>query len=779
MKNKNIPLLAAFAAAYLCVPCLAQDAVRSATGTVRDTKGNSGIELATVRLTSLPDSATARITATDSTGSFRIDSISDGRYAISVTCVGYRPYTATVSGTELNAMDISLTEDAEMLEEVTVTAGHTTFKPTGETIVKVHGNPMAKGKTIQDFMRTIRGLDITDKSISVNGRENTLIYLNGRKIDYTQLKSVPPSVIDRIEVTPYAGAYYGANATGGVIRVITRSQAGLLGTLTARGQADPHGVVEGVAVSNVLYSKGRVSLHNNLQAGAGRYRTESLRKDTQDGISSETVSDNTNRDRMAADYIGVTYDFGKNDRIDIYGSVMIDNPRQQEHSQGADRLDLSAENRYKSYSAGALLRKSLSAKRNSYTMTRLEYWGDNGKASLSYKLNGTDVAGGDGRVAESNSSRINLVNCEQTLSLDMGSGHSLKAGAELSSVRHNTEDSGAGSGTLVLAAPAKYAQTNNDYGAWVEYGKLWGSTVYLQLALNYHGTNIKYKDMLDGGGSFSRYQQGVYPSTMFQWLIDGDTGRYLSAGYRHYYSLPDYGYYSPVTRYQNGNLYFTGNINLTQERYDEFEASFSPRREWSITYRINYGDNMVNVIMSEDADKPGTYYTKPYNTGHCLRQFMTLRFSSRITSFWYTNTSIEYQYRSEGMPGRKVCCSSVSFNTDNDFSLCKNVGLQASFHANSKTKTLSFDSDSSMWLSLGGYASLLKGSLSLNLTANNLLYKKKRITMHGDGWKVWKRTDDCMTRFMLSATWNFSMGKKMQNQGLNTVKGVQKGSPIL
>lgn len=759
--------------------CPAQETVRSITGTVCNAEDGSALGFATVRLRSTDDSLTARVTATDSTGTFRIDSVAGGRYTINVTCTGYIPYTATMSTADTHRTDILLREDPKMLGEVTVTAEYTTTRPTGETVVKVHGNPMAKGKDTQDFLRTIRGLDVTDRSISVNGRENTIIYIDDRKTDYEHLKSIPPSMIDRIEITPYAGAFHGVNATGGVIRIITRRHGGLLGALTARGQADPHGPVDGVVTSSTLYSKGRLSINNSLQAGAGRYHTKSLRRDTQDAGTSETSSNATNRDRMVADYIGMTYSMGKSGKIDLYGGVMIDNPRRQEHSSGDDRLDISADNRYKSYSAGAMMRKSLSRERNSYALTRIEYWGSNSSTGLNYRLNGTEVTGCDGRASASQDSRMNIVKGEQMLSLDMGGGHSLRAGAEISTVKHNTDDSGIGCGTFVPEERSRYSQINNDYGAWAEYGKLWGKTVYLQLAVNYHGTNIRYDNKLDGGGNFSRYQQGVYPSAMFQWLIDSKKGRYLSAGYRHYYSLPDYGYYSPVTRYQNGNLYFTGNINLTQELYDDFEVSFSPSREWSLTYRLNYGDNMVNVMMDQDEGKPGTFYTKPYNTGHCLRQFVTLRLNSRITSFWHTSTSIEYQYRNEGMPGRKVCCSSVSVNTDNNFSLCKNAGLQLSFYAGSKTRALSFDSDSSLSLGAGGYASLMKDRLSVSLTANNLLYKKRRITMRGSGWQVWRRTDDCMTRFKLSATWNFSLGEKIQNQRLNTVNGISAGSPTL
>lgn len=780
MKNKNVShLLLTTITLFVCILCPAQNNTTRITGKVYDAHDGSAIELATIRLKNVNDSLISRITATDSTGTFTIDSLTTGRYIVNVTCVGYMPYSVTESSEKLNGISISLKEDSKMLKELTVTTEYITTKPTGETLVKVHGNPMAKGKTMQNFLKIIRGIDITDNSISINGRENTLIYLNEQKIDYNMLKSIQPSMIERIEIIPHAGAFYGVNATGGVIKITTRNQAGLLGTLTANGQADPYALVDGTIESGILYSKNKVSINNNLFAGAGRYHTKSLRRDCRDNVTDETTSDNINRDRVISDNIGITYNINKNDKLDIYGGLNLDNQKSHEHSRGTDNLNIDTDNLNKKYSAGIQFKKGISSKRNSYSITNIEYWGNSASIEKGYILNDNRVTGCNKETAESIKSHINIMSGKQVVNIDMGDGHNLETGVELSTVNHNTDDSGIGCGTQIMAEQTKYSQINNDYGAWAEYGKLWGTTVYLQFTVNYHGTNIKYNNKLNGEGNFSRYQQGIYPSALFQWLINSKTGRYLSIGYKHYYSLPNYGYYSPVTRYLNGNLYFSGNINLTQELYDDVEVNFSLNRKLSATYRINYGDNKVNVMMNEDAEKPGTYYTKPFNTGHCLRQIVSLRYCSWITSFWYTNTRIDYQYRNEGMPGRKIHYSSVAFNTYNNFKLSKNTGLQLSFYTGSKTKTLSFDSDSSLSMDIGGYATLLKDKLSVNISAVNLLYKKRRITMHGNGWQVWKRTDDCMTRFKLSVTWNFSSGKKIKAQRLNTVNGVSSSNPVL
>lgn len=64
----------------------------------------------------------------------------------------------------------------------------------------------------------------------VTGNDNTLLLLNGRKINNpdlsaTNLSAIPVSAIERIEVLPGSGSVlYGHGATGGVINIVTRDE---------------------------------------------------------------------------------------------------------------------------------------------------------------------------------------------------------------------------------------------------------------------------------------------------------------------------------------------------------------------------------------------------------------------------------------------------------------------------------------------------------------------------------------------------------------------------
>lgn len=236
------------------------------SGRVVDSK-NHGIGKATVRLTADRDSSITMKAATGDDGSFKFSGLADGRYDISVTCVGYESQTrrADVKG-NTNVGKIRLEDAYKMLDGVTVMANYTDVKLTGETVVKVKGNPLAKGKTVTDFLKYVRDLDVTQSELSIRGKANTLIYLEDRKITFDQLKSISSSMIESVEIIPHADGSYGLLATGGVVKIHLRKDGGMIGSATLYSVVNTKGMVGESPRVNVLYSKGKWTLNNYLTA---------------------------------------------------------------------------------------------------------------------------------------------------------------------------------------------------------------------------------------------------------------------------------------------------------------------------------------------------------------------------------------------------------------------------------------------------------------------------------------------------------------------------------
>ena len=137
------------------------------TGRVTDDAGNA-IERATVTMTRLDDGTKLAPVITGNDGTFMIDSISEGRYTLGITCVGYDKYNKKlrVSG-PLDLGAVVMGGSAKMLDEVTVMADYSSVKSNGTITVRVKGNPLAKGQTLLDFMKFMRGVSVWGEDVSV------------------------------------------------------------------------------------------------------------------------------------------------------------------------------------------------------------------------------------------------------------------------------------------------------------------------------------------------------------------------------------------------------------------------------------------------------------------------------------------------------------------------------------------------------------------------------------------------------------------------------------
>lgn len=106
-----------------------------------------------------------------------------------------------------------------MLDEVVVTANMVT-READRFVVNVAATPLSAGKTGKEMLALSPGVWITDKGdLSVNGRGGTQVIVNDRVLKETgeelvaYLENLKAEDILKIEVIPYAGAEYDANAT--------------------------------------------------------------------------------------------------------------------------------------------------------------------------------------------------------------------------------------------------------------------------------------------------------------------------------------------------------------------------------------------------------------------------------------------------------------------------------------------------------------------------------------------------------------------------------------
>ena len=748
------------------VLCYSQNNRYILSGHIIDSDGG-GLPGANVAITN--DSAdTVMRASSDAEGNFSLQRVPEGKYHVTITYLGFDDYSKDVYiGSNVSLGKIKLQESSRMLNEVTVMGRFTDVKPSGETVVRVAGNPLAKGQSFINFLRNVRNLDVTDKSIKVQGRDNTLFYIDDKEASFEQLKALSPSMISRVEIVPHADAAYGVNATGGVVKVYLREEGGLLGSLSFYGEADKYGYVDGSPMVNLLYSKGKFTVSNMLRGMPYSHYVSKNDQDNGEG-QAHTVTDGLNRGRLFADDLSLRYAFNKTDRIDVYGSVNLLKEKSTTNSTtGTDNLLLGNNLRSNSYSAGIQLRKGFGGN-GSYLQLISEYSKNKDNNDADYTYNGEADPVGLRTDMDNFNIRPRLYwNFKENMTLSAGLGFYYLID------RHKDD----GTQKFNYIADGDYHSLGRDYDAWVQYSARLSDRLFIRAGLSYHGTESVYKNFLDPSSNTSIYEDGIYPTLFGQWTFNQKKLHYIALGLRHYYSLPNYNYRIPTMIWQGENLYSIGNPDLRKENYDDIEIFYSLNKAWSVSYDFNYGDNMVNVIMRRDAGREGVFYTSPENTGNRQRHTVMVGYADRITKFWYTNTKVYGVYVNENAGQNGYDCALARFNSYNDFSVCDNFGITLNLYAATRSRNASYISNARYSVDAGARLSLFKGKADVSLVWANMLYNRGSIKVEGNDFTYMRRDLNPDSRVQLSVSWNFSAGRKIKNENLPTVSGSSRETP--
>ena len=739
----------------------AQGACFTLKGVVYEEQGDC-VPYATVRAVSAADSTVRHVAVAKKDGTFSMDSVAEGKYLLTVTCVGYEDFARNVSvsgSTDIGT--IVLKEDKNMLDGVTVMAEFTRMKPSGDVVVQVQGNPLAKGKSTVDFMRYLRDLEVTSNSISVRGKTNTLIYLNDRLIDFGQLKTIQPSMISRIEILPNSDPSNGGDVMGGVIKVYLREDAGLLGSVSLYNAIDGYGPLSICSPSvNLLFSKGKLTVSNFLDWDTySRYRSEKREVSERDGERIETVENSMNRSKYIHDNLALRYSFNETDYIDVYGDVKARYPDRRGGSVSGDsEYHMLKGGNFYEYTAGVQFKKWLSANGRNYLKLETEYSKQKQKSDEDYSYNGT-----------MDKARLDV--SSDALSLSYYAAFGLTDMLNMSGgvmydyiIDRQKYD---GNDVLSYVADMRFINKENTWRPWINFYMYVGK-MFFRASLTYKFQKQEYKDYLAAANNVSYSENALTPYLVFNWNLDEKKQRALNVNYNRYYSSPNYNLRSSVMVWQNENLYGVGNPNLKMPSFDKVQVYYSFNRSWATYYTFSYGNDIVSLLMRPDEARPGVYFTRPENAGTSMRNSLTFSYSGTLFKMLTVRSTLSGVNQREKMPGQEVNSSYVAFSSDFDLRLHKSFGLMMSLSAGSKMRTLSAEYSARFDMEAAAYASLLKDRLSLNLRCESMVYYKGKSKMYGDDWMMTRQWTGMKTRLILTASWNFNLGKKVKRVNLPT-----------
>jgi len=216
------------------------------SGSITD-EGQKTIEAASVSLLRAKDSSSIKIVASDKSGLFSFEDVSNGKYLVSVTAVGhttaYSPlFEISSSSSSTLLKTIILKTKSGVLKEVAV-VGRKPFieQKADRMVVNVDASPSNTGSTVMDVLEKSPGVTVDkDGNISLKGKQGVIImidnkptYLNATQLA-SYLRSLPSSAIEQLEIMTNPSAKYDAAGNSGIINIKTKKNKarGLNGSIT-------------------------------------------------------------------------------------------------------------------------------------------------------------------------------------------------------------------------------------------------------------------------------------------------------------------------------------------------------------------------------------------------------------------------------------------------------------------------------------------------------------------------------------------------------------------
>ncbi|TMM29954.1 TonB-dependent receptor [Polaribacter aestuariivivens] len=201
------------------------------SGKIVDTQNNT-LPFANIILYKTGNEANPKGTVSNDDGSYKFENIASGKYKIEISMLGFE--TQKIKEFELTSnkiFNITLKEESQTLNEVVIKSKRPVIKQTAEKLIVDLEKSEMINTNLQDVMRKIPGVLVTNNGISIAGKGGVTILINGKTTEYmdvdTLLRDFPADNIAKIELVEQPGAEYQASGSGAVVNIILKKNVRL------------------------------------------------------------------------------------------------------------------------------------------------------------------------------------------------------------------------------------------------------------------------------------------------------------------------------------------------------------------------------------------------------------------------------------------------------------------------------------------------------------------------------------------------------------------------
>lgn len=655
------------------------------------------------------------------------------------------------------------------------------YSANGTIDVNVANTLLSTSSSVNELLSRVPNVIITEGQISVLGKGEAIIYLNGILINYERFAAIPVSQISKIEVISNPSSKYDAEGKA-VINIITKKniESGIMGSASQQVTVSEFAGTSTNTLLDFNYAKGKFSFITNygLQLGKGRelFYTTRTRPNPEDYMRSQLTTDWKRQFNNYSNFgFGLQYTFSDKNYIslaysgniqDLGGVVLSRNSIENNAGNSFYTTDI-AKNDVLLNQFINLNYNAITDRKGSSLFIGTQYSNYNGTVRDFIDENSfIDELNKEKYLKNNVDNRINIISIQADYLKKINKNSKLETGVKSSNATilsgsdfliSDSENEGFELDSQ-LSSNFKYVEKIN--AAYFNFGSSVGEKFKFSVGARAEWTNYDLYTTANGIQQFKKKYGNIFPNVLLNMDISDDWK--VHASYVSRITRPRYQALNPFVIYQDPFTTIEGNPNLLPEKVHAFEiGTLYKKFDFKIgyTYKI---DPISGAALR--GDKLNSYILRSLNLDREHSFFTSI--SKTFTKNWWNSTntvsmnltkSIDdfYGYALGPVKPQIYLYSNNTFTIPNLFK----IQLLAWYLGN---KSYGLGSDNSRsTVTLGIERNFFKDALKLNFTANDIFHD---FMVSGDynvgQTEIYYHRTYTTNYFKLIATYSFGNSKK-------------------
>jgi len=733
----------------------------SISGMITDDK-NSGVDLVLVTLMTEKDSI-LKVTYTDQDGSFMFNSISEGKYKINASILGFENLQKTIEVSGVNNQikleTLILSINALLIDAVTITAKTPYIeRKIDRTVVNVDALIANAGSNALEALERAPGISLDQNgNIKLKGKSGVTVfiddkptYIAGAELE-NYLKSLPASSIKQIEIMPNPPAKYEAAGNSGVINIITKRTKtyGFNGNTVISLQQGRY--TRSNNSLNLNFNKNKVSLYANINGGfRNSFQDLNINRyyKNQQNIRTSSFSQNSFivKDGQSGNVkLGLDYFISDKTTLGFSAKGLLSNAGDQTDNMAFVRdaenntlnrvlADNNTKNTFNNGTFNVYIKQLLDTLGTVITFDAdyVKYISGSDQLFNNFIYNNADVLTYADIINGEIPSEISIFAAKTDYTKPLNATSKIEVG--LKSAFTQTDNQAIYTNTIDGVTLPDYGLSNKFlYDEWIHagyinYNKKLGK-IDLQLGLRAETTKLKGRQLgneVQPDTSFTRTYTNLFPTFYASYQADSLGNQVWGFSFGRRIDRPFFQDLNPFISPLDKFTFYGGNPSLLPTYANNFSLTHTYKNRVNTSFNYSLTTDGINETLEI---REGIYYSRPGNisTNHTLS--LSVDATTDITKWYRLNTYIElgHQIFESKLYTEQLDTSGTYFaaNVTNSFQLGKgwNADIRGDYQSNIVYAQLLIKSFGT--LNLGVQKKILNDKGSLKLSINDILYTRR------------------------------------------------------